>query len=56
MFPDIIVTVIRKIYTDNDGNEKIPGYLGSFIGEEETLKEFVKMQVDDWCADIDDLV
>ena len=45
-----------KKYTDKDGNEKIPGYLGSFIGEEETLEEFVKMQVEDWCADIDDLV
>ena len=56
MFPDIIVTVMGKKYIDKDGNEKIPGYLGSFIEEEETLKEFVKMQVEDWCADIDDLV
>ena len=55
LFPYITVTIDGQKYLDKDQNSKIPGYLGSFIGEQQTLKEFVDKQVEDWCNDIDDL-
>ena len=55
MFPNITVTVCGQKYLDKDGNEKIPAYLGSYIGEQQTLEDFISKQVHDWLNDIDEL-